>query len=160
MATRQSLGLGLALVANPNDRRRRLVTPDRIYAKVPCDGLSQFLGSGSPRAGPSKNGATPPKFVPQLSSFRRPARGVQDKYRYGDSMDIGYARVSTAKQDLDRQIDALRGEGIPDRHIYVDKKSGSTTNRPGLHEALDQARDGDVIVSTPWTGWVVPSGTP
>lgn len=28
-------------------------------------------------------------------------------------MDIGYACVSTAKQDLDRQIDALRGEGIP-----------------------------------------------
>ncbi|HEY8702188.1 MAG TPA: recombinase family protein [Arthrobacter sp.] len=60
-------------------------------------------------------------------------------------MDIGYARVSTAKQDLDRQIDALRGEGIPAKHIYVDKKSGSTTNRPGLHEALDEARDGDVI---------------
>lgn len=61
-------------------------------------------------------------------------------------MDIGYARVSTAKQDLDRQIDALRGEGIPAKRIYVDKKSGSTTNRPGLHQALDQARDGDVIV--------------
>ncbi|MCO4276004.1 recombinase family protein [Pseudarthrobacter sp. HLT3-5] len=38
------------------------------------------------------------------------------------------------------------GEGIPARHIYLDKKSGSTTNRPGLHEALDQAREGDVIV--------------
>jgi len=61
-------------------------------------------------------------------------------------MEIGYARVSTAKQDLDRQIDALRGEGIPTLHIYVDKKSGSTTNRPGLHKALDQAREGDVIV--------------
>ncbi|WP_454700066.1 recombinase family protein [Arthrobacter humicola] len=61
-------------------------------------------------------------------------------------MDIGYARVSTAKQDLDRQIEALRGEGIPARHIYLDKKSGSTTNRPGLHAALDQAREGDVIV--------------
>lgn len=71
---------------------------------------------------------------------------MQDKYRYSGSMDIGYARVSTAKQDLDRQIDALRGEGIPAKHIYVDKKSGSTTNRPGLHEALDRARDGDVIV--------------
>ncbi|WP_427007715.1 recombinase family protein [Pseudarthrobacter sp. H2] len=28
----------------------------------------------------------------------------------------------------------------------MDKKSGSTTNQPGLHEGLDQARDGDVIV--------------
>lgn len=61
-------------------------------------------------------------------------------------MDIGYARVSTAKQDLDRQIEALRAEGILTKHIYLDKKSGSTTNRPGLQAALDQARDGDVIV--------------
>ena len=52
----------------------------------------------------------------------------------------------TVTQDLDRQIDALSGEGIPARHIYVDKKSGSTTNRPGPREALDQAREGDVIV--------------
>ncbi|MFC4430966.1 recombinase family protein [Citricoccus alkalitolerans] len=61
-------------------------------------------------------------------------------------MDIGYARVSTTKQDLDRQIDALRQEGIAGKRIYVDKKSGATTNRPGLHAALDQAREGDVIV--------------
>lgn len=61
-------------------------------------------------------------------------------------MDIGYARVSTAKQDLDRQIDALRQEGVADTYIYVDKKSGSTTNRPGLQKAVDQARAGDVIV--------------
>lgn len=61
-------------------------------------------------------------------------------------MEIGYARVSTTKQDLDRQIDALRREGIAAQRIYVDKKSGANTNRPGLHAALDQAREGDVIV--------------
>lgn len=61
-------------------------------------------------------------------------------------MDIGYARGSTAKQDLDRQIDALRFEGTTDRHIYVDRKSGSFTNRPGLREALDHAWEGDAIV--------------
>ncbi|WP_312714802.1 recombinase family protein [Corynebacterium flavescens] len=61
-------------------------------------------------------------------------------------MDIGYARVSTMKQDLDRQIDALRREGIEDRYIYIDKKSGSTTNQLGLQKALEHARDGDVIV--------------
>lgn len=36
--------------------------------------------------------------------------------------------------------------GGPAKHIYPDKTSGSTTNRPGLQETLDQARDGDVIV--------------
>ncbi|GAB3249271.1 recombinase family protein [Arthrobacter pigmenti] len=61
-------------------------------------------------------------------------------------MELGYARVSTAKQDLDRQIEALREVGIASERIYVDKKSGSTVNRPGLRSALDYARDGDVIV--------------
>ncbi|SFV24889.1 recombinase family protein [Micrococcus terreus] len=61
-------------------------------------------------------------------------------------MDIGYTRVSTTKQDLDRQVDALRREGIAAGRIYVDKKSGANTNRRGLHAVLDQAREGDVIV--------------
>lgn len=80
-----------------------------------------------------------PQYCPDLPAA---------KYTSGTilRMNIGYARVSTAKQDLDRQIDALRREGIEDRYIYIDKKSGSTTNRPGLQKALEHARDGDVIV--------------
>ncbi len=61
-------------------------------------------------------------------------------------MDLGYARVSTAKQDLDRQVDALSAAGIPAERIYLDKKSGATTDRPGLRLVLGYARDGDVIV--------------
>lgn len=59
---------------------------------------------------------------------------------------MGYARVSTAKQDLERQIEALRDTGIDPQRIYVDKKSGSTVDRPGLQAALAYAREGDVIV--------------
>jgi DNA invertase Pin-like site-specific DNA recombinase len=55
-------------------------------------------------------------------------------------------RVSTTKQDLDRQLDALGKIGIPPERIYVDKKSGSTTDRPGLRALLGYARAGDVIV--------------
>ncbi|MDQ2845843.1 MAG: recombinase family protein [Actinomycetota bacterium] len=61
-------------------------------------------------------------------------------------MDLGYARVSTAKQDLDRQIHALQQTGIPAERIYLDKKSGATTNRAGLQAVLEYARAGDVIV--------------
>jgi len=61
-------------------------------------------------------------------------------------MELGYARVSTAKQDLDRQLDALGAVGIPPEQIYVDKKSGATPNRPGLRSLLGYAREGDVIV--------------
>ena len=67
-------------------------------------------------------------------------------FRYAVVMELGYARVSTAKQDLDRQIDALRAVGIVPERIYVDKKSGATTDRPGLTAALAYAREGDVIV--------------
>jgi DNA invertase Pin-like site-specific DNA recombinase len=61
-------------------------------------------------------------------------------------VDLGYARVSTAKQDLDRQIDALTTHGVPPDRIYLDKKSGATVDRPGLRAAVDYARHGDVIV--------------
>jgi DNA invertase Pin-like site-specific DNA recombinase len=62
------------------------------------------------------------------------------------AVELGYARVSTAKQDLDRQIEALAEAGVARERIYVDKKSGATTDRPGLRAVLDFARDGDVIV--------------
>jgi DNA invertase Pin-like site-specific DNA recombinase len=41
-------------------------------------------------------------------------------------------RVSTTKKDLDRQILAHEAAGITPERIYVDKKSGATTNRSGL----------------------------
>jgi DNA invertase Pin-like site-specific DNA recombinase len=66
--------------------------------------------------------------------------------RYACRVDLGYARVSTAKQDLDRQIEALLETGIPRERIYVDKKSGATVDRPGLRAVLAYAREGDVIV--------------
>jgi len=61
-------------------------------------------------------------------------------------VELGYARVSTAKQDLDRQVDALQQAGVAPQRIYLDKKSGATTDRPGLRAALAYARSGDVIV--------------
>jgi DNA invertase Pin-like site-specific DNA recombinase len=66
--------------------------------------------------------------------------------RYVPAVDLGYARVSTAKQDLDRQLHALGEVGIPAERTFVDKKSGSTTDRPGLRALLGYARAGDVIV--------------
>jgi DNA invertase Pin-like site-specific DNA recombinase len=66
--------------------------------------------------------------------------------RYVRPMDLGYARVSTGKQDLDRQIDALSKAGIPSERVFLDKKSGATTDRPGLQTLLSHAREGDVIV--------------
>ncbi|MCX4470474.1 recombinase family protein [Micromonospora sp. NBC_01655] len=61
-------------------------------------------------------------------------------------LELGYARVSTTKQHLDRQIDALNKAGIPDERLYVDKRTGSTVERDGLKALLKFARPGDTIV--------------
>jgi DNA invertase Pin-like site-specific DNA recombinase len=56
---------------------------------------------------------------------------------------IGYARVSTAEQNLDRQEDALAALNL-DR-VFSDKMSGKTADRPGLQCMLDFIREGDVL---------------
>lgn len=61
-------------------------------------------------------------------------------------MKIGYARVSTSNQKLDRQIDALEEEGC-DR-IYSEEISGAAKKKPELQKALDALREGDVFVIT------------
>ncbi|MEV0408162.1 recombinase family protein [Actinoallomurus sp. NPDC050550] len=61
-------------------------------------------------------------------------------------LELGYARVSTTKQSLERQLDALAAAGIPDTRIYADKKTGTTVERDGLTQLLAYARPGDTIV--------------
>ena len=51
---------------------------------------------------------------------------------------IGYARVSTADQDLQLQIEALQRAGCHDAWIFRDIASGARTARPSL-EACVQA---------------------
>ena len=61
---------------------------------------------------------------------------------------LGYARVSTAHQSLDQQMDALTAAGVDATRVYTDKLSGTSTRqqRPGLAALLDYARQGDAIV--------------
>lgn len=59
---------------------------------------------------------------------------------------LGYARVSTIDQNLDRQKDALIAAGC-DR-VFTDKASGAKRERPGLQALLDHARPGDRLVVT------------
>lgn len=59
-------------------------------------------------------------------------------------MKIGYARVSTEEQNLDRQLDILKQAGC-DR-IYEEKVSGVKKERTELNKMLDQIRTGDVII--------------
>lgn len=61
-------------------------------------------------------------------------------------MDIGYARVSTTPQDLNRQLDQLRAAGIAEAQLYTDATTGKTLDRNGLTNALGYLREGDRLV--------------
>ena len=64
-------------------------------------------------------------------------------------MLIGYARVSTADQNPDHQIDALTRAGVDPENIYLDRASGAKASRPELDKALASAnRRGDQLVIT------------
>ena len=56
---------------------------------------------------------------------------------------IGYLRVSTLDQNLDRQEDALQALNL-DR-TFSDKMSGKSTDRPGLQNMLSFLREGDIL---------------
>ena len=58
---------------------------------------------------------------------------------------LAYARVSTKKQSVDQQIDALVGAGVDTDRIVSDVLSGASRDRPGLDALLDYAREGDTI---------------
>ena len=59
-------------------------------------------------------------------------------------MLIGYARVSTIEQTLDLQQDALRQVGC--EQVFTDHISGGKSERPGLTQALEFVRSGDILV--------------
>jgi len=58
-------------------------------------------------------------------------------------MLLGYARVSTDKQDLSSQIVRLKKAGAA--RIYQDVMSGKRFDRPGLAEMMAFAREGDTL---------------
>lgn len=64
-------------------------------------------------------------------------------------MLIGYARVSTHTQCLDRQIGALNGAGV--KRIFREKATAKTVKgRPQLEKAIDTLGTNDVFVIAEW----------
>mgnify|MGYP000957591201 CR=1 FL=1 len=61
-------------------------------------------------------------------------------------MLIGYARVSTVEQNLDRQLDQLTTYGVDKRNIYSEKMTGTKADRPQLNKMIDELQEGDTVV--------------
>lgn len=58
---------------------------------------------------------------------------------------IGYARVSTTEQHLDRQIAALINMGISEENIYMDKQSGKSFDRINYKKMIEELQEGDIL---------------
>jgi DNA invertase Pin-like site-specific DNA recombinase len=59
-------------------------------------------------------------------------------------MKIGYARVSTSDQNLERQIDILKKEGC--EKIFEEKITGTKAERPELNKLFEHIRKGDIVI--------------
>ena len=59
-------------------------------------------------------------------------------------MRIGYARVSTEAQELERQTRAFKELGV--EKVFVEKASGKTAEREQLKNMLQFVREGDVVI--------------
>lgn len=59
---------------------------------------------------------------------------------------VGYARVSTEEQSLDRQLDALAAAGVDKRNIYAEKTTGTRADRPQLNKMIDELEQGDIVI--------------
>lgn len=61
----------------------------------------------------------------------------------------GYARVSTAGQDLETQIETLIKQGCKETNIYSEKYTGTKTKqRKELQALLDNLKPGDELIVT------------
>ena len=57
---------------------------------------------------------------------------------------LGYARVSTADQQPQLQVDALTAAGC--YRVFAETASGARSDRPVLAQVLDQLRPGDALI--------------
>ncbi len=59
---------------------------------------------------------------------------------------VGYVRVSSKDQNIDRQMKEMQGLGISEKYIYIDKESGKDFNRIGYQYMKKSLEQGDLLV--------------
>ncbi|PPA83273.1 recombinase [Brevibacillus laterosporus] len=63
----------------------------------------------------------------------------------GAGVKLGYVRVSTKEQNLERQTKKMKELGVDDRFLFIDKQSGKDFDRPGYLAMKNVIREGDII---------------
>ena len=62
------------------------------------------------------------------------------------SRKYGYVRVSSRDQNEDRQMIAMKQEGIEGKNIFIDKQSGKDFDRPAYRRMLRRLKENDLLV--------------
>ena len=62
------------------------------------------------------------------------------------SRKYGYVRVSSRDQNEDRQMIAMKQEGIEGKNIFIDNQSGKDFDRPAYRRMLRKLRENDLLV--------------
>ncbi len=57
----------------------------------------------------------------------------------------GYVRVSSTDQNEDRQMLALAEVGVPKKHVFMDKQSGKSFDRPQYKKMIKRLKAGDLL---------------
>lgn len=57
----------------------------------------------------------------------------------------GYVRVSSTDQNEDRQLIALREQGVDVKNIFIDKQSGKDFERPNYKKLVSKLKAGDLL---------------
>lgn len=57
----------------------------------------------------------------------------------------GYVRVSSTDQNEDRQLIALREQGVEEKNIFIDKQSGKDFERPNYKKLVNKLKAGDLL---------------
>lgn len=62
-----------------------------------------------------------------------------------ETKKFGYVRVSSKDQNEARQIASMKENGIAERDIFIDKKSGKDFDRPQYQILKNMLREGDIL---------------
>ena len=65
-----------------------------------------------------------------------------------NNITFGYCRVSTKEQNEGRQVEQMKAEGVDERNIYIEKKSGKDFNREQYNNLLGRLRENDTLIVT------------
>ncbi len=63
------------------------------------------------------------------------------------NITYGYVRVSSKDQNIERQLIALKKEGVPEKQIYIDRQSGKNFERPAYKTLLRKLKPGDILMT-------------